>query len=125
MKKEDIMKVGASNVIDILQVFDPSLRVMRNNDMGSDPNTLPEFYVRGRSGISNVRELDALEAEDVSKYALTNNPNTPIFILDGFEVSVQKIYDMDLNRIKDISILKDAAATAMYESRPSIGVIEI
>ena len=85
VKKEDIMKVGASNVIDILQVFDPSLRVMRNNDMGSDPNTLPEFYVRGRSGISNVRELDALEAEDVSKYALTNNPNTPIFILDGFE----------------------------------------
>ena len=125
VKKEDIMKVGASNVIDILQVFDPSLRVMRNNDMGSDPNTLPEFYVRGRSGISNVRELDALEAEDVSKYALTNNPNTPIFILDDFEVSVQKIYDMDLNRIKDITILKDAAATAMYGSRASNGVIVI
>lgn len=44
-------------MIAALQVFDPSLRIMENNEMGSDPNTLPEFYVRGRSGISGVSEL--------------------------------------------------------------------
>lgn len=122
---EDVLKVAGRNVIDALQVFDPSLRIMKNNLMGSDPNTLPEFYVRGRSGITGVKELDALEATDVSQFAITNNPNTPIFILDGFEVSVEKVYDFDVNRIKDITILKDAAATAMYGSRASNGVVVI
>ena len=55
-----------------LQVFDPSLRIMKNNIMGSDPNTLPEFYVRGQSGIG-VKELD----REVSQTSLQNNPNAP------------------------------------------------
>lgn len=55
VKREDILKVSGRNVIDALQVFDPSLRIMKNNLMGSDPNTLPEFYVRGRSGIAGVK----------------------------------------------------------------------
>lgn len=54
--KEDLLKVSSRNVINVLQVFDPSFRIMRNNDMGSDPNTMPEFYIRGRSGIG-VKEL--------------------------------------------------------------------
>ena len=41
VNKEDLLKVASSNVVDVLQVFDPSLRIMRNNEMGSDPNTLP------------------------------------------------------------------------------------
>lgn len=125
VNKADLLKVSASNVINALQVFDPSLRIVKNNEMGSDPNSLPEFYVRGRSGIANVKELDALETGDVSKYALTNNPNLPVFILDGFEVGVEKVYDFDITRIKNITILKDAAATAIYGSRASNGVIVI
>jgi len=125
VKREDILKVGVSNVIDVLQAFDPSLRLVKNNQMGSDPNTLPELYVRGRSGMDAVKQLDASSASAASEFALTNNPNTPIFILDGFEVTVEKIFDMDINRIKDITILKDAAATAMYGSRASNGVIVV
>ncbi len=84
VKREDILKVAGRNVIDALQVFDPSLRIMKNNLMGSDPNTLPEFYVRGRSGIAGIKELDVLEAADVSQFAITNNPNTPIFYIRRF-----------------------------------------
>ncbi len=47
VKREDILKVAGRNVIDALQVFDPSLRIMKNNLMGSDPNTLPEFLRAG------------------------------------------------------------------------------
>lgn len=119
--KEDLLKVASRNVIDVLQVFDPSLRMMKNNIMGSDPNTMPEFYIRGRSGIG-VKELDA---SDVSETALKNNPNLPLFIMDGFEVNVQKVYDFDPNRIESITILKDAAATAVYGSRAANGVIVI
>jgi len=89
--------------------------------MGSDPNTLPEFYVRGRSGIG-VKELDP---QDISQAALQNNPNSPVFIMDGFEVSVEKVYDFDPNRIASLTILKDAAATAIYGSRAANGVIVI
>ncbi len=125
VKREDVLKVSSANLIDALQVFDPSLRIIKNNEMGSDPNTLPEFYVRGRSGIASVKELDQLQSEDISEFALTNNPNLPIFILDGFEITVEKVYDFDMNRIKNITILKDAAATAVYGSRASNGVIVI
>lgn len=115
-----LLKVGNRNVLDILQVFDPSFRLEKNNIMGSDPNTMPEFYVRGRSGIGN-KELDA----NISEAALKNNPNLPIFIMDGYEVGVEKVYDYDINRIKSITILKDAAATAIYGSRAANGVVVI
>ena len=45
--------------------------------------------------------------------------------MDGFEISVQKLYDMDPSRIESITILKDAAATAMYGSRAANGVVVI
>lgn len=128
VKKEEILKISPRNVIDVLQVFDPSLRVVKDNAMGSDPNTMPEFYIRGRTGMDGVTQLDKLEAQQggsMSEFSLTTNPNLPVFILDGYEVSVQKVYDMDPNRIASITILKDAAATAMYGSRASNGVIVI
>lgn len=128
VNREDILKISPRNVIDVLQVFDPSFRIIQNNEMGSDPNTLPEFYIRGRTSIDGVKQLDkmtATESGTLSKFALTNNPNLPIFILDGYEVSVQKIYDMDPIRISSITILKDAAATAIYGSRASNGVIVV
>ena len=120
VSKDELMRVSSRNVIDALQVFDPSLRMIKNNIMGSDPNTLPEFYVRGQSGIG-VMELD----KDLSQTSLQNNPNAPIFIMDGFEVSIEKVYDFDVNRIASMTILKDAAATAIYGSRAANGVIVI
>lgn len=119
--RDELMSVSKSSVINALQVFDPSFRVQTNNEWGSDPNALPEMYIRGRSGIG-VKELDKGE---LTKSALKDNPNLPTFIMDGFEISVQKLYDMDMNRIESITILKDAAATALYGSRAANGVVVI
>lgn len=124
--KEDLMKVSPGNLINSLQVFDPGLRVMANDLAGSNPNALPELYIRGRSGLDGVRALDQMgDIENISKYALVKNPNLPIFVLDGFEIGVEKVYDLDPNTVKSINILKDAAATAMYGSRAANGVIVI
>ncbi|MFR7811952.1 MAG: hypothetical protein ACLU4N_23405 [Butyricimonas faecihominis] len=41
---------------------------------------------------------------------MENNPNLPIFIMDNFETTIQKVYDMDPNRIESITILKDAGS---------------
>jgi TonB-linked SusC/RagA family outer membrane protein len=122
--REELQKVSTGNVLQSLQVFDPSLRTVRNNEMGSDPNTMPEFNIRGAAGVG-ITELDRLQSTEVSQFSLRNNPNLPVFILDGYEVSTEKIYDMDPNRIESITILKDAAATAMYGSRAANGVIVI
>lgn len=116
---EELLKVANRNVISALQVFDPSFRIMENNAMGSNPNAIPEFYIRGQSGIGN------LSLTDISESRTKNNPNLPVFILDGLEVGVEKIYDMDPTRIHSITILKDAAATAVYGSRASNGVVVI
>ena len=121
VKREDLLKASATNVVQALASFDPSFRIQQNNKWGSDPNAIPEIYIRGRSGIG-VKQLDQ---DALSKSALKNNPNLPTFIMDGFEVSVQKVYDMDPNRVETITILKDAAATAMYGSRAANGVIVI
>ena len=117
----DLRKVSQTNVIGALQTFDPSFRLVSNTQFGSDPNALPEMYIRGRSGFG-VKELDK---DQLSKSNLENNPNLPTFIMDGFEVSIEKIYDLDPTRIESMTILKDAAATAVYGSRAANGVVVI
>ncbi|MGL5682284.1 MAG: SusC/RagA family TonB-linked outer membrane protein [Marinifilaceae bacterium] len=121
VKGEDILKVSRTNVLKALQMFDPSYKVAPNNIFGSDPNALPEIYIRGKSSLGTYE----LDQDRFSRANMESNPNTPTFILDGFEVSVQKIYDLDPNRIESMTILKDAAATAMYGSLAANGVVVI
>lgn len=118
---DELRKVSQTNILDAMQSFDPSFRLMTNTQFGSDPNALPEMYIRGRSGIG-VRDLDK---DQLSKSNLENNPNLPTFIMDGFEVSIEKVYDLDPSRIESMTILKDAAATAIYGSRAANGVVVI
>lgn len=118
---EDIRKVSQTNILDAIQSFDPSFRLASNTQYGSDPNTVPEMVIRGKSGVG-VRDLDA---SSLSQSNLKNNPNLPTFIMDGFEVSIEKIYDLDPTRIESITILKDAAATAIYGSRAANGVVVV
>ena len=121
VSRDELLKVSKTNVMKALEVYDPSFRVKTNNQWGSDPNTLPEMQIRGQSSIG-VKDLDR---NTLSKSALENNPNLPIFIMDNFETTIQKVYDMDPNRIESITILKDAAATALYGSRAANGVVVI
>ena len=120
--KEELVKVSPKNIISSIQVFDPSFRIMENINAGSNPNALPEFYMRGQTGMN--MEISTNTA-DISRQNLTSNNNLPIFILDGFEVGVEKIYDMDPTRILSLTLLKDAAATALYGSRAANGVVVI
>ncbi|KIO42756.1 MULTISPECIES: SusC/RagA family TonB-linked outer membrane protein [Sanguibacteroides] len=123
--KEQLLKTNNKNVIAALQIFDPSFRIKENNIWGSDPNALPEFNLRGESSIGMNKGLDIEQERRTQRTNLKDNPNLPIFILDGFEVPVDKIYDMDVNRIESMTILKDAAATALYGSRAANGVIVV
>lgn len=113
-KGEELRKVSNQNILSALAVMDPSFKLMENNLMGSDPNQLPDFQIRGASNINT--SLDE---------KFKGNPNVPTFMLDGFEVSLEKIFDLDPQRIENVTILKDAAALAMYGSRGANGVVVI
>ena len=124
IEKEDLLKVNPNNLISAIQTFDPSFRIQENLAAGSDPNSLPQFVLRGQTGIGETT-LGQTSTSSISREVLSGNSNLPIFILDGFEVDVEKIYDLVMNSIHSITILKDAAATAMYGSRAANGVIVI
>ena len=121
VKGDELRKVTTGNVLQALSVFDPSIRFEDNIEIGSDPNRIADFTIRGNSGIG----LTDFEKEQVSRDNLKNNPNLPTFIMDGFEVDAEKIFDLDIERIETLTILKDASATAIYGSRAANGVIVI
>lgn len=112
---EELKKVGSLNLLQAIASFDPAVRTLENNEFGSDPNRMPEITVRGEKG------LDLRETADDSR----TNPNAPLYIMDGIEVSATTVYDMDMTRIASFSILKDASATSLYGSRGANGVIVI
>lgn len=119
VKAEDLKKLNPNNLLSALQVFDPSFRIVENNQRGSDPNAMPEFRLQGDVQLGNV------EVDDMTLLMgdYSNRPNMPLFILDGFETTLQQIVDLDPERVESITILKDAAATAIYGSRAANGVI--
>lgn len=54
-----------------------------------------------------------------------NASNAPLFIVDGIQITQDDYNAINPNDIKEVSVLKDAAATAIYGSRASNGVVLI
>ena len=54
-----------------------------------------------------------------------NSSSTPLFILDGASISSSMFNTLNPSDIQDITVLKDAASTAIYGSRAANGVIVI
>ena len=112
---EQLRTVNNTNILSALRSLDASFQLPSDIKFGSDPNHLPQIQVRGSNSIAN--------ANLTSQYGYISNP--PLFILDGFEVPLQTIYDLDMNRVSKLTILKDAAATAIYGSKAANGVLVI
>ncbi|MBD1426990.1 SusC/RagA family TonB-linked outer membrane protein [Sphingobacterium arenae] len=116
---EELRQVSPQNLLQAVQVFDPSFKLLDNNLAGSNPNALPNINVRGASS------LPSGSGEILRRDNVTGTTNMPAFILDGYEVTVQKVLDLDMTRIETVTLLKDAAATAIYGSRAANGVMVI
>lgn len=116
---EDLRRVGNQNIFQSLKNLDPTVFIMENMSMGSNPNALPDMNIRGGTSFS-----EALGDPDL-KGNYQNKPNQPLFILDGFEASVERIFDLDMNTVQSLTILRDASAKALYGSRAANGVVVI
>ncbi|WP_276088588.1 SusC/RagA family TonB-linked outer membrane protein [Pedobacter sp. JY14-1] len=122
VKGDDLKRSNPQNVLKAIQSFDPSFRLLDNNLAGSDPNAMPRINVRGATALPSI---PGSKEDLINRDNLAAQFNQPAFILDGFEVTLQKVVDLDINRIESITLLKDAAATAVYGSRAANGVMVI
>ena len=115
---DDLRNINNVSIFDALKVFDPSFKVVDGRGFfGSDPNRIPDrIEIRGQNSFPEI---------DLSENALRTYTSLPVFILDGFEITVQQVYDLDMNQIERITLLKDAAASAIYGSRAANGVVVI
>ncbi|SMO76928.1 SusC/RagA family TonB-linked outer membrane protein [Solitalea koreensis] len=123
----ELKSVNPRNVIQALSVIDPSVRIAADNISGSDPNKLPNLQIRGANNLTlttNTSAANPVSNGDIMASYLAN-PNQPLIIMDGFETTLQTLYDMDVNLIENITVLKDAAATVAYGSKAANGVIVV
>ena len=112
-KSDQLKSVGTANVLQSLSTLDPSFKMMESTQFGSNPNVMPEIEIRGKTSVVGLKE----------EYG--TDPNQPLFILDGFETSIETIMNLNMNRVASVTILKDAASTAIYGSKASNGVVVI
>lgn len=112
-KTQDLKRVGGQNVLQSLKTLDPSFNIMESREFGSDPNRLPDIEIRGKSSVIGLKEQ------------FETDPNQPLFILDGFETTLKTVVDLNMDRVASVTILKDAASTAIYGSKAANGVVVI
>ena len=105
----ELRQVSGTNLIGAISALTPGMAMVQNTSQGSNPNHTPELVLRGMSSFSNSGQ----------------QVNQPTIILDGTEISMQDLYDLDINEVEKITVLKDASATALYGSKAANGVIVI
>ena len=114
---KELKNFRGQNLLSTLRNIDPSINMVMDNALGSNPNREVEITIRGNSSLPTSLE----EAENDA----SNSLNAPLVIVDGFEITIQKLQDFNDEEIESINILKDASATAIYGSRGANGVIVI
>ena len=71
------LRVSPTNLLQALAILTPGLRIVENNEAGSDPNVVPEILIRGASSIMTKGQ---------------EGVNAPLIMLDGVEISVEDLY---------------------------------
>ncbi|MCR5313861.1 MAG: SusC/RagA family TonB-linked outer membrane protein [Bacteroidaceae bacterium] len=103
----DMKRVEEKPMIDFalaLQGQIPGLVVINSGELGSEP----KIRLRGNSSLRSG-----------------NATNEPLYVLDGKVISADVFYNLNPQDIKDIKVLKDAAACALYGVKAANGVLEI
>ena len=88
---------------DLTTTFSGNIAGMMATQLSGEPGSGSTFTIRGLSTFGDNTE--------------------PIYVLDGVEVSVDVINGLSPESIATMSVLKDAAATALYGSRGANGAI--
>lgn len=106
IEKDKMMAMGTQSIMQGIEAFVPGVVSIDNSLMGSNPNAKPELNIRGRA-------------------TFEGKANMPVFVVDGSIVTSDFVFDMDMNDIQSVTVLRDASATALYGAKGSAGVVVI
>ena len=107
VQEVDMRRINSKPMIDMglaLQGSVPGLIIQNTGELGSTP----EIRIRGNSSLRKG-----------------NTTNEPLYIMDGKVISPETFYNLNPMDIKEIKVLKDAAACALYGIKAANGVLEI
>lgn len=108
---DQLLAVSSTNLMSSIAALTPGMVLVENNAAGSNPNAVPSILIRG------ANTLITNESEE--------GVNNPLIVLDGVEISIQELYDLDMFDIERIDVLKDASATILYGEKGANGVIVV
>ena len=111
IKGEELVKLSPTNLIRGIADLTPGMEIIENNAAGSDPNAIPNILIRGANTLITDNNQEGI--------------NNPVIILDGVEISMEELYDLDMFDIERVDVLKDASATILYGEKGANGVIVI
>lgn len=98
-------KISATGNIDLNKSLQGKIAGVTVNQLSGMPGESVKITIRGSSSIAGN--------------------NTPLYVVDGFPVGTDVSFKIDPNDVESISVLKGAAASALYGLRASNGVILI
>ncbi len=107
---DELLSVSSTNILQALSTLDAGLNITQNNAMGSNPNAIPDLVIRSTTSLATGDEVGL---------------NSPLIVIDGVESTLQALYDINMQDIERVDILKDASATALYGENAANGVIII
>ncbi|MBK9730900.1 MAG: TonB-dependent receptor [Chitinophagaceae bacterium] len=117
-----------------------SIAEVKGEDIARAPVTSIEQALQGKAAgvfveTNNGKVGSAIKVRVRGSSSITAN-NEPLYVVDGIPIntkavndevnlSINPLNDIDFNNIESVSILKDAAAAAIYGSRGANGVVLI
>lgn len=108
---EQLTAVNSTNLLSSIAALTPGMVIVENNAAGSNPNAIPSILIRG------ANTLITNDSEE--------GVNNPLIVIDGVEVPISDLYDLDIYDIERIDVLKDASATILYGEKGANGVIVV
>lgn len=113
-----ITLTGAASAINAEQIR----RVPTSSVQNTLAGKLPGFFSQQRSGQPGKDASDFF-IRGVS--SLNGDGNKPLIIVDDIEYSYEQLSQINVNEIESITILKDAATTAIYGIKGANGVLVV
>lgn len=104
-----------------------AISTVQGEELVKTPNSGFSATLTGRlAGLTSIQSTST-PADDATTMYIRGlnsiNGNSPLVVLDGIPAPLFDMNTLDANTVESVSILKDAAAKALYGPRASSGVI--
>ena len=106
-----------------------AISTVSGSELQNTPGSGFSATLAGRlAGLTAIQATSAPGEDGTSMYIRglnSINGNTPLVVIDGIPAPLFDMNTLDVNTVESVSLLKDAAAKALYGPRASSGVILI